>query len=190
LFVDNSLGCQFDANYKQTFGNSKTSPAILLCFDSPNEEVDKDLDLQESFTNLDDMFSRIWSGAIGDGFTVDLQSISFNGGSAVALASPLSIRIASNDIRPRTIAVDLSTPAGKALINTLLANTRDEEEVRLSLNFNGGMRVALPTVMHVAFDHDALRSFLNYCWRVSCSSVRPSSSWCGRFPICCSRWRL
>jgi hypothetical protein len=154
-FGDNAVGCQFFANYEQTFGSPKSLPQAALCIET-NEEVDKDLSLQaEAFTSLDDLFGRIWSGALGASFTANVTSVSFNG-TSVNLDAPLALSLTQNGVRPTSISVDLSSPGGQSLLRAALANTADETPVRLAFGFDGGMGISQPVKMTAAFDHDGL----------------------------------
>ncbi|NIN48508.1 MAG: hypothetical protein GTN62_00095 [Gemmatimonadales bacterium] len=150
---DNAAGCQFFSNLKQNF--LRIAPAIAFCFTAPSEEIDKDLDLHEDFGDLGQLFAGIWSGVVGRGFSIEMTSIELNGIS-YELGSPLSIDMAHNGLRPMSFAMDLTTPGGKALIQAILENTNHGEPVTLAANFSGGMRVALPVIMAVAFNHDRL----------------------------------
>ncbi|MDQ3674485.1 MAG: hypothetical protein M3365_08945, partial [Gemmatimonadota bacterium] len=126
LYVDRAPGCQFAANFEQAFTFDKPSnapqPSVLLCSNSPLEEIDdRDIALQceppqddpnpatpackafsqDSFGNLGEVFQKIWGGAIGalasddDGFTVEATSITING-NKVALSSAAVIDLQAN----------------------------------------------------------------------------------------------
>jgi hypothetical protein len=151
--VDPAPGCQFDANITQDHSHG-AGPVILLCM-TTNEEVDKDLDLQANFTSTGDLLAKIWSGAVTGGFTAELNGVVING-TNFPLSQPVSIGARSNGMRPTQLSLDLTTPAGKALIQTLLNNTSTGVPVTLSLNFAGGMQLALPAQVKVAFNHNAL----------------------------------
>jgi hypothetical protein len=167
-YGDSNFGCQFQANYEQTFGSPKVLPLVLLCNNAPTEEVDKDLTLQgspqsntkEAFASLDQLFGQIWSGALGGTFTANVTSVSFNG-VEVTLEAPLALSINRSDIRPLHGAVDLTSPGGQALLRAILANTADETIVRLSFGFDGGMRISQPSVLNIAFNHDEVAKLIN-----------------------------
>ena len=167
LFEDRALGCQFFANYSKTYGSPKVVPALAVCFNSPSEEVDKDLTLQgsassnlkEAFASLDDFFNKIWSGALAQQFTAEVVSVTVNG-SNVALGAPLSIALTRNNLRPINWTIDLSTPGGKSLIQALLANTTHGQPATLSLHFDGGMTFNVPSAMILGFNHEALQKIL------------------------------
>jgi hypothetical protein len=166
-WLDANIGCQFFANYDQTFGSPKDVPTAAVCYNSPQEEVDKDLSLQgstssnlkEAFTSLDDLFNKIWSGALGRSFTAEVTGLTINGVS-VALSSPASLALSRNDLRPINWSVDLSTPGGKEIIRALLANTESGRPVTLAVHFDGGMTFNVPSSMILGFNHDGLRNIL------------------------------
>jgi hypothetical protein len=160
IYIDRSLGCQFDANFKQSFTQPKILPMILACFDSPIEEVDKDLDLQDAFASFDDLLGKIWSGAINGGFTLAVTSVELDG-RVIPLSNHFSFPVSANSMRPRNAAFDVSTPGGQELIRAILSNTVDKQPVRIVLNFDGGMRLALPVVQRIAFNHDVLIKMLH-----------------------------
>jgi hypothetical protein len=167
-YGDNAFGCQFQANYEQTFGSPKVLPLVLLCNNAPSEEVDKDLTLQgsaasntkEAFASLDQLFGQIWSGALGGTFTANVTSVSFND-VEVTLEAPFALSVNRSDIRPLNGAVDLTSPGGQALLRAILANSADETIVRLSFGFEGGMRISQPSVLNIAFDHDEVAKLIN-----------------------------
>jgi hypothetical protein len=166
-WIDANAGCQFFANYDQTFGSPKDVPTAAVCYNSPIEEVDKDLSLQgsassntkEAFASLDDLFNKIWSGALGSSFTAEVVSLTINGNS-VPLSSAVSISLTRNNLRPINWTLDMSTPGGKEMIQALLANTEDGRPATLALHFDGGMTFAVPSSMILGFNHAALRSIL------------------------------
>lgn len=192
LYVDRSAGCQFSANFEQAFFHDKTSnssanPGILLCFNGPQEEVDdRDVDLQctppqtdfkpatpacksfdqDAFSSLDDVFKKIWGGAIGalasgdGGFTVEATSVSING-NKVDLSTAAVIDVQANAVRPINVAVNLSSAGGQELIKAILNNTTDKQAVTLGFGFLGGMTLDVPGGGTFAFDHAQLRSILN-----------------------------
>jgi len=157
LAVDPAPDCQFFANITQDHSHG-AGPAIALCT-SVNEEVDKDLDLQSSFTSTGDLLAKIWSGAVSGGFTVELNGLVING-TNVPLNQTVSIGAVSNSMRPTRLSIDLTQPGGKALIQTILNNTSNGVPVSIGLNFAGGMQFALPAQIKVAFNHDALSHLL------------------------------
>ncbi|MFP5286038.1 MAG: hypothetical protein ACLGI9_09900, partial [Thermoanaerobaculia bacterium] len=118
--TDPAAGCQFDLNRIQSHGGAPP-PAILLC-DVATEEIDKDLELQAPFTSVGDLFGRIWSGALDNGFTLELTGIKL-GGVNVPLSSPLSINARANGTRPIQFSIDLSQAGAASLIQGILANT-------------------------------------------------------------------
>lgn len=167
-FEDRALGCQFFANWDKTYGPPpKTPPALAVCFNTPTEEVDKDLSLQgsassntkEAFASLDDLFNKIWSLTLSRAFTAEVVGLTINGNS-VALSSPVSIALTRNDLRPINWALDLTTPGGKEMIGALLANTEDGQPATIALHFDGGMTFRVPAAMIIGFNHDALRQIL------------------------------
>jgi hypothetical protein len=167
LFEDGNLGCQFFANYSKTYGSPKTMPAVAVCFNAPVEEIDKDLTLQgsvssnlkEPFASLDDLFNKIWSGALSRSFTAEIVGLTVNG-VTVNLNSPTSIALSRNDLRPINWTLDLSTPGGKEMIAALLANTAHAQPATLALHFDGGMTFRVPSSMILGFNHDALKRIL------------------------------
>lgn len=150
-------GCQFFDNLRQNF--LKVAPAVAVCFTGPSEEVDKDLDIQEEFGSLGDLFSQIWSGTLAGSFTIEMNSVELDG-VTIPLANPLVIDMAHNGIRPHSFAIDLTTPGGKDFIRAVLDNTQDGVPVSLAGHFNGGMRFGLPAIMAVAFNHERLAAGL------------------------------
>jgi len=155
--VDPSPGCQFFANITQDKSHG-AGPLLALCA-TAQEEVDKDLDLQASFTSLGDLFSKLWSGAVSGGFTMDLTGVRLNG-TAVPLAQSVSIAARSNGMRPMQLTVDLTQPNGRALLQAIVDHTSNGVPVTLGLDFAGGMAVDMPNQIRVAFNHTAIRSFL------------------------------
>jgi hypothetical protein len=166
-FIDRAAGCQFFANFDQAFGGNKTPPALAVCFNSPTEEVDKDLSLQgsassnlkEAFASLDDLFNKIWSGALSNSFTAEITGLTING-TSVTLNSPTSLALSRNDLRPINWTIDLSTPGGKEIIAALLANTEHAQPASIALHFDGGMTFRVPSAMTIGFNHDALKKIL------------------------------
>jgi hypothetical protein len=167
-YGDSNAGCQFQANYEQTFGSPKVLPVVLLCNNAPVEEVDKDLTLQGSiasntkqgFSSLQDLFDKIWSGALEGTFAANVTSVSFNGVNVV-LEAPVALSINRNDIRPLNAVVDISSPGAQSLLKAILANSADETAVRLSFGFEGGMRINAPSVLNIAFNHDEVAKLIN-----------------------------
>lgn len=191
LFVDRARGCQFFANFQESFNNDKQGggapePGVVVCDDAPVEEVDnRDIDLlctppqtdinpatpackafsQDAFSSLDDLFRKIWSGAIGalsarDGFTLETTSITIDGRS-IALSTPAVIDLQANGVRPMNFVIDLSSAGGQELVTALLTNTESNQFVRLGFGFLGGMTFDFPGGKKLSFDHDVLRSILN-----------------------------
>jgi hypothetical protein len=157
--TDPAPGCQFFANRIQSHGHAPPEPALALC-STVNEEVDKDLDLQASFASTGDLISQIWSGALNNGFTMELTGLTL-GGVNVPLSQAVSINAKANGIRPMQISVDLTQPGGAGLIQAILNNTSDGVPVSFGLNFAGGMAVNLPSHQQIAFSHDSLWNLLN-----------------------------
>lgn len=155
--VDGAAGCQFFSNI--TFDKSALGPGIALCNNGANEEVDKDLDIQDAFASMGDLISRIWSGAVAQSFTVQLTSVTVNG-TTVPLSTGVSASVTHNGLRPINMAVDLSSPGGQELLRALLSNTADKQPVTLGVGFAGGMSFTLPASTTVAFNHAALRAAL------------------------------
>ena len=150
--TDPAAGCQFDLNRIQSHGGAPPPP-ILAC-DIAVEEVDRDLELQAPFTSVGDFFGQIWSGALNNGFTLELTGITLNGVN-VPLSSPLSINAKANGVRPVQFRIDLSQPGGDALIQAILANTSHRVPTSVGLQFDGGMSLDLPGQTTLAFNHDA-----------------------------------
>ncbi len=137
----------------------KFPPQVAVCLGGGFEEVDKDLDIQEQFGSLGDLFGQIWSGALAGNFTLELTAIELDGVS-IPLDNPLSIGMAHNGLRPHSFAIDLTTPGGKDLIRAILNNTADGVPVTLGASFDGGMRFTMPVLMSFAFNHEALAAGL------------------------------
>lgn len=157
ITTDPAAGCQFDLNRIQSLGGAPPPP-ILLC-DTATEEVDKDLELQAPFTSTADLLGQIWSGALNNGFTLELTGITL-GGVNVPLSSPLSIEARANGTRPMQFSIDLSQAGGASLIQGILANTSNRVPVSVGLQFDGGMTLDLPSHTTLAFNHDALWNLL------------------------------
>jgi hypothetical protein len=192
LFVDRAQGCQFFANFEQAFTNDKkdnqgATPAIVVCFTAPSEEVDdRDIDLsctpgqedrnpatpackafsQDAFASLDDLFKKIWSGSIGAfsasgaGFTLEATSVTING-NKLDLSNAAVIDMEANGVRPVSVVVDLTSAGGQELIKALLSNTTDKQVVALGFGFLGGMAIDVPHGQKIVLNHDQLRSLLN-----------------------------
>ena len=167
-FQDVAPGCQFFANFRKEYDSPpKNPPAAALCLTAPSEEIDKDLDLQgspasntkEAFANLDQLVGAIWSGAVGRTFTMNVTSIKLNG-NEIPLANPAALSIQRNDIRPMNLAVDANSPGVQSLIRAILSGTSDETPTRVEVTFEGGLHLAQPTILTVAFDHDRLVKML------------------------------
>jgi hypothetical protein len=101
------------------------------------------------------LLAKIWSGAVTGGFTAELNGVVING-TSVPLSQTVSIGAVSNGMRPTRLSIDLTQPGGKALIQTLLNNTSNGVPVSIGLNFAGGMQIALPAQIKVAFNHNTL----------------------------------
>lgn len=155
--TDPAADCQFFANNIQSHGGAP-EPLAALCA-TVNEEIDKDLELQASFSSFGNLIDQIWSGAVNGGFTAELTGIRL-GSTTVNLSAPLSISAKSNGIRPTQISIDLSGSTGHELIQSIINNTSDGVPVPVRLNFAGGMAIDLPNGMKAAFNHDALGSLL------------------------------
>jgi hypothetical protein len=167
-FEDRLPGCQFFANFKKEYDSPpKNPPAAALCLTAPSEEIDKDLELQgseasntkEAFASIDALLSAIWSGAVGRTFTLNITNVKING-SDVALAAPAALSVQRNDIRPLNVAIDMNSPGAQSLIRALLTGTTSGAPATLQLTFEGGMSVAQPRILTVAFDHTALTGLL------------------------------
>jgi len=148
-----SGNCGFFANITQDKSHG-AGPLTALCA-TVNEEIDSDLELQSSFASFGDLLANIWSGALSGKFTAELNGITLNGVS-VPLAQPLAIGAVATSLRPGRLSVDLTQPAGKALIRSILDHTSNGVPVSVGLSFNGGMAINLPSQFKVAFNHDAL----------------------------------
>jgi len=157
--VDQTPGapCGFFANI--TFDKSANGPGLALCFFGFSEEVDKDLDLQDAFSSLGDLFAQIWSGALASSFTMQLTSVTVNG-VTIPLTNAVNLDVRHNGLRPINMAVDGSTPGAQELIRALLNNTPDGESVTLGVGFDGGLSFSLPSGMTVAVNHAALQAAL------------------------------
>lgn len=147
--------CQFDANRIQSHRGSPPPP-ILYC-EVVLEEIDKDLELQASFSSTGDLLAQIWTGSLNSGFTLELTSLNL-GGVNVPLSTPLSIGARANGVRPTQISIDMSQPGGAALIQAILDNTTNRTPVSVGLGFAGGMSVNLPSSLRIGFDHAALEN--------------------------------
>jgi hypothetical protein len=167
-FEDRAPGCQFFANFKKEYDSPpKNPPAAALCLTAPSEEIDKDLDLQgsaasnvkESFASIDALLGAIWSGAVGRTFTLNITSVKVNG-TEMPLAAPAALSVQRNDVRPLNVAVDLNSPGAQSLIRALLTGTTNGAPATLEFTFDGGMHVAQPRILTVAFSHDELTSML------------------------------
>jgi hypothetical protein len=156
--VDSALGCQFETNV-QVPGNNP-APLATLCVTGALEEVDKDLDLQATFTSLGDLAEKIFAGTLGNGFTAEITSVQL-GGNEVALSSPVVVSAKSNGLRPYALSVDLTGAGGAALVQAILDNTSDGVPVPVGLGFSGGMKLNFPASYKVAFNHQVLASFGN-----------------------------
>jgi hypothetical protein len=156
-WIDTQPGCQFFDNLRQNF--LKVTPGIAICFTAPSEEIDKDLDIQEQFGSLGDLFSQIWSGALAGQFTIEMTAITLDGVS-IPLDNAFSIGMAHNGIRPHSFALDLTEPGGQDLIRAILDNTADGVPVSLGATFNGGMHFSMPSMMSFAFNHERLAAGL------------------------------
>jgi len=156
-WVDRAPGtCEFFSNIM--YDKSALGPGVASC-NSASEEVDRDLELQDAFASLGDLFTQIWSGALGKNFTVQMTSVTVNG-AAVPLADALTVNLRQNGVRPMSASLDLSSPGGQDLIRALLNNTPDKQPVTLGFGFSGGMAFGVPTSMTLAFNHAALRAAL------------------------------
>ena len=151
VVTDPAPNCQFFANKIQSHG---ADPMIALC-GTVNEEIDKDFELQASFASFGDLIGQIWSGKVDGGFTTELERVTL-GGVEVPLTQALPIAARSNGLRPMQISVDLTGPGGAALVQALLDHTADGKPTTLSLGFDGGMSIDLPSQWRVAFNHEAL----------------------------------
>lgn len=157
--TDPAPDCQFFDNNIQKHNGAPTVPPIAFC-EIVIEEIDKDLELQASFSSTGDLLGQIWTGALNNGFTAELTGITL-GSANVSLSQAVSIEAKANGIRPTQLSIDLSGPSGQALIQSILSNTSDGVPVHVGLSFAGGMSFSLPSQMTVAFDHDALWNLIN-----------------------------
>lgn len=146
--------CEFFTNI--TFDKSALGPGVASC-NAASEEIDKDLDLQEAFASVGDLFAQIWSGAIGKSFTLQLSSVQING-TSIPLSNALTLNVRQNGVRPTNVSFDLSSPGGQDLIKALLNNTPNKSPVTVGFGFAGGMAFGVPTSMTLAFNHAALQS--------------------------------
>lgn len=156
--TDPLADCQFFANRIQSHGGAP-EPLAALCA-TTNEEIDKDLELQASFSSLGNLIDQIWSGAVTGAFTAELTGLRL-GSTDVALSQPLSIGARSNGVRPTQLTIDLTGAAGRELLQAILNNTVDGQPVSVRLNFAGGMALDLQNGTKAAFNHSALSSLLN-----------------------------
>ncbi len=149
--------CGFSAN-KQKLDKSKgAGPGVLLCIGGAVEEVDKDFELHASFGSLDELFGSIWSGALSEQFTLEVTGITLNG--ATYPVDTFAIGIAHNGLRPGRFAI-ANGPGLASAIQAILDNTAHMVPVTVGLSFAGGLTVAAPSGITVAFNHDALWSAL------------------------------
>lgn len=149
--------CQFELNRIQSHGGAP-APPILFC-DTVEEEIDRDLELQASFSSTADLLAQIWTGSLNSGFTMQLTGIKLNGVN-VPLSQPFSIGARANGVRPMRFSVNLSQPGAAGLIQAILNNTTNGVPVSLGLQFSGGMSVNLPSTIKVAFNHNTLGNLL------------------------------
>jgi hypothetical protein len=156
--VDTQFGCQFGDNIKQDYSRSTSGLLTMLCINGGSEEV-ADIQELEDFKGLDDLFARIWAGTLAKNFTMNLTVVTFNG-VQYPMNSALSLAMKNTGLRPSTIAVDLTTPAGKEFLNAILNYTTDKAPTSLGLEFSGGMTLNLPQSWKVAFNHAAIRKVL------------------------------
>lgn len=147
--------CGFFTNITQDKSHG-AGPLVSLCM-TTNEEIDNDLELQSSFSSFGDLLANVWSGNLTGHFTAELTSITLNGVN-VPLAQSVSIGAFANTVggRPTRLTLDLTQPGGKALIQAILNNTQNGVPATVTLNFNGGMSISVPSQYKVLFNHDAL----------------------------------
>jgi len=160
--ADNLTGCQFYGFFdpyvlKQNF--SGLLPGIGLCFTFPQEEVDANQDLAENFASLSDLVSQIWSGSLGQSFTLNVTQLTLNG-TPVTLTNALKISARQNGVRPTAAAIDFTTPGGQEVLRALL-NTTAGQPVSISATFAGGMSLSMPVHMSVAVNHDVLAKMVH-----------------------------
>lgn len=149
--------CGFFDNITQD--KSGVGAGVALCITGFVEEIDKDLDLMDSFSSIGGLLTSIWSGSLASSFTLELTSIDING-VTYPLTSMFSMDLTHNGFRPNSLAADFSSPGGQALLQTILANTMHGVPVTLGVGFDGGMAFTLPGSLTVAFNHDALAAAL------------------------------
>lgn len=149
--------CQFELNRVQSHGGAP-APPILFC-DTVEEEIDRDLELQASFSSTADLLAQVWTGSLNNGFTMELTGLKL-GGVNVPLSQPFAIGARANGVRPMRFSVDLAQPGSAGLIQALLDHTTNGVPVSVGLRFSGGMSVDLPSTIKVVFNHNALGNLL------------------------------
>ena len=156
LYIDSNPGvCDFDLNRRPNFANG--IPGVELCVTGNLEEIDKDHELNASFTSFGALISDIWSGAVTGSFSVEITGITLDGTSHAVPA--VALNAVSNGLRPTNIAL-INQPTVPGLIQTILDNTNHLEPVTLGFTFDGGMTLDLPSQITVAFNHDVLTGLL------------------------------
>jgi len=146
--------CGFFNNITQDKSHG-AGPLLALC-NVVNEEVDNDLELQSNFASFGDLLANVWSGTLTGHFTAELNGLTLNGVN-VPLAQAVSFGAsASTGGRPGRLSVNLTQPGGHALLQAILDHTQNGVPTTVTLNFNGGMSISLPSQYKVLFNHDAI----------------------------------
>lgn len=155
--IDPAPDCQFQANIVQDHSHG-AGPLATLC-DTVEEEVDKDLDLQADFASTGDLLSKIWSGAVTGGFTAEMNGVTL-GGTTYPLSQVVTVNARANGTRPTRVSLNLTTPGGRELLQTILDHTADGVPVSVGFRFSGGMTLDLPSRIKVVFNRQALSNLL------------------------------
>jgi hypothetical protein len=131
----------------------------LLCYYNfePLEEVDKDFELHDSFSDLDAFYKSIWGNVTDTPFTLDITALRIN--TVNHWITPLPLEMHHNGLRPGRFVFQ-DGPGFRALVSTILDNTADGEPVQLGVWTSGGMHFDMPAEWAFSFDHEILRGIL------------------------------